>query len=118
MTICNFPRFARVASLLILFTTSFAGEVTKDIEYAHPDGNPLALDLYKADHQTGPLIVYIHGGAWRSGSKKEMPLQDLVDSGSPVATIDYRLSTVAKFPAQIHDIKAAIRYLRGNSQKL
>jgi acetyl esterase/lipase len=102
----------------ILLTATFAGEVTKDIEYAHPDGNPLALDLYKPDHQSGPLIVYIHGGAWRSGSKKEMPLQDLVDSGCAVATIDYRLSTVAKFPAQIHDIKAAIRYLRGNSQKL
>jgi acetyl esterase/lipase len=82
------------------------------------DGTSLALDLYKPDHQTGPLILYIHGGAWRSGSKKEMPLQDLVDSGCPVATTDYRLSTVAKFPAQIHDIKAAIRYLRGNSQKL
>jgi acetyl esterase/lipase len=93
-------------------------EVTTDIEYARVNGISLALDLYKPNRQTGPLIVYIHGGAWRSGSKKEMPLMDLVDSGIPVASVDYRLSTVAQFPAQIHDIKAAIRYLRGNSKEL
>jgi acetyl esterase/lipase len=118
VTISCFPRFTRIASLLLLFTTSFATEVTKDIAYAQVNGTTLAFDLYKPEKQTGPLIIYIHGGAWRSGSKKEMPLPDLVDSGCPVATVDYRLSTVARFPAQIHDIKAAIRYLRGNAQKL
>jgi acetyl esterase/lipase len=101
-----------------LLIATFAAEVTKDIGYARIDGTTLALDLYKPTQQTGPLIVYIHGGAWRSGSKKEMPLQDLVDNGSPVASVDYRLSTVARFPAQIHDIKAAIRFLRGNATKL
>src|SRR5262249_25782566 len=59
-----------------------------------------------------PLIVWVHGGAWRSGSKKDMPLGKLVEDGYAVASVDYRLSTQAKFPAQIHDIKAAIRYLR------
>jgi acetyl esterase/lipase len=103
-----------------LSSTAFESvrEITTDIDYARVDGISLALDLYKSDRQTGPLIVYIHGGAWRIGSKKEMPLMDLVDSGMPVASVDYRLSTVARFPAQIHDIKAAIRFLRGNSKKL
>lgn len=118
----SFKKLSFLARLTFLLTvigaSSFAGEVAKDIEYARAEGTSLALDLYNPDHQTGPLIVYIHGGAWRSGSKKEMPLQDLVDFGCPVATVDYRLSTVAKFPAQIHDIKAAIRYLRANAQKL
>jgi acetyl esterase/lipase len=103
--------------LCLASPTAFA-EVLKDIEYARVDGPSLALDLYKSGEQRGPVIVYVHGGAWRSGSKKEMPLQDLVDSGMPVATIDYRLSTAAKFPAQIHDIKAAIRFLRGEAKRL
>jgi acetyl esterase/lipase len=103
---------------LLLRAACPAAEILKDIEYARVDGSTLALDLYKSDKQSGPLIVYVHGGAWRSGSKKEMPLGDLVESGYPVATIDYRLSTVARFPAQIHDIKAAIRFLRAKATKL
>ena len=47
-----------------------------------------------------------------------MPLQTLVAEGYPVASVDYRLSAEAKFPAQIHDIKAAIRFLRGHDREL
>ena len=91
----------------------------KDIEYARVQNTPMSLDLYKPPaEQTGPLIVYIHGGAWRGGSKTEMPLKDLVSAGCPVASVDYRLSTVARFPAQIHDIKAAIRFLRSRQKEL
>jgi acetyl esterase/lipase len=103
---------------LLTLVSSIGGQTLKDIEYARPDGVALAFDLYKPGQQTGPLIVYIHGGAWRGGSKKEMPLPDLVAFGCAVASVDYRLSTVARFPAQIHDIKAAIRYLRGNAAML
>jgi acetyl esterase/lipase len=110
--------FVRLSCFFIFIGNSLAAEVLRDLEYARVDDSRLALDLYKAEKQTGPLILYIHGGAWRSGSKKEMPLQALVDSGSPVASVDYRLSTTARFPAQIHDIKAAIRYLRANAEKL
>jgi acetyl esterase/lipase len=46
-----------------------------------------------------------------------MPLGELVEAGYAIASVDYRLSTVAKFPAQVHDVKAAIRFLRGHSQK-
>ena len=56
--------------------------------------------------------MYVHGGAWRGGSKEDMPLGRLLDMGFPVASVDYRLSTQAKFPAMVHDIKAAIRFLR------
>jgi acetyl esterase/lipase len=108
----------RATLVLFCASTCSAAEIFKEIEYARVDGSTLALDLYKPNKQTGALIVYVHGGAWRSGSKKEMPLGDLVDSGYPVATVDYRLSPVARFPAQVHDIKAAIRFLRADASKL
>jgi acetyl esterase/lipase len=92
-----------------------AGEfrVLADIQYAQVDEQRLLLDLYLPAGVTNPpLLVWVHGGAWRGGSKKEMPLGALVKDGYAVASVDYRLSTVARFPAQVHDIKAAIRFLR------
>jgi len=75
--------------------------------------HPLLLDLYLPNNtQNPPLIVWVHGGAWRAGSKNKCPLTPLLDQGFAIASIDYRLSPVAPFPAQIHDIKAAIRFLR------
>ena len=89
-----------------------------DIKYATVDSHELLLDLYLPDDADNPkLIVWVHGGAWRSGSRASMPLKDLVDEGYAVASIDYRLSPVARFPAQIHDIKAAIRFLRANASE-
>lgn len=64
-----------------------------------------------------PVVVFIHGGGFSSGSRTANVLEraQLVDAGYAVATIDYRLSGEAKFPAQIHDVKAAIRYLKANA---
>ncbi|MFM7751318.1 MAG: alpha/beta hydrolase fold domain-containing protein, partial [Opitutaceae bacterium] len=59
-----------------------------------------------------PLIVWVHGGAWSRGSKNENPLAPLVAQGWAVASVDYRLTPVAPFPANVHDIKAAVRFLR------
>jgi acetyl esterase/lipase len=61
------------------------------------------------------LIVWVHGGAWRSGSRASAGLLELVEKGWAVASVDYRLSPVARFPAQVHDIKAAIRFLRARA---
>ncbi|QDT42574.1 Carboxylesterase NlhH [Gimesia alba] len=89
-----------------------------DIEYATTPEQRLLLDLYLPEGvKHPPLLVWIHGGAWRAGSKDNMPLTDLVQNGFAVASVEYRLSPVAKFPAQIHDIKAAIRFLRGSAEK-
>lgn len=91
--------------------------ITKNIVYAEADKKPLLLDLYVPKGNKQPyLIVWVHGGAWRSGSKEGPPL-DILSAGYAVASINYRLSTEALFPALIHDIKAAIRYLRGNAEK-
>ena len=104
--------------------------VDKDIQYARVDKIPLLLDLYRPADQFGDaakpksdaakpkLIVWVHGGAWRSGSRSDMPLAPLVEQGYAVASVDYRLTPVAPFPAQVHDIKAAIRYLRAEHERL
>jgi acetyl esterase/lipase len=62
------------------------------------------------------LIVWIHGGAWKSGSKEAPPL-GMLAAGYAIASVDFHLSTEAPYPAQVYDIKAAIRFLRGNAMK-
>lgn len=106
--------------VLALALPSVAGaiDIKRDIEYARVGDLPLQLDLYIPEKAHPPLIVYVHGGAWRGGSKKENPLRPLVDEGFAIASIDYRLSTQAPFPAQAHDIKAAIRFLRAHQSEL
>lgn len=90
-------------------------QVIRDVSYAQIGDLTLNIDLHlPREKARSPLIVWVHGGAWRSGSKKDMPLGKLVEEGYAVASVDYRLSTQAKFPAQIHDLKAAIRFLRGH----
>ena len=89
--------------------------VVRDVPFASVGDFTLKLDLHlPAGSPHSPIIVWVHGGAWRSGSKASMPLGTLVEAGYAVASVDYRLSTQARFPAQSHDIKAAIRFLRGH----
>ena len=93
--------------------------ITRDLEYAHVGETSLKLDLYvPTQAKSPPLVVWVHGGAWRGGSKKDCPLQPLTAQGYAVASADFRLSTVAQFPAQIHDLKAAIRFLRAKAGEL
>jgi acetyl esterase/lipase len=91
----------------------------KDLPYAKVDGRTLALDLHvPARIQSNVLLVYIHGGAWSGGSKDDVPVKGLVGRGYAVASVNYRLSTEARFPANVHDIKAAIRFLRASQSDL
>ncbi len=93
-------------------------EVSKDIEFARVGEKRLMLDLYLPEGKPlDGLIVWIHGGAWRSGSKDKVPILGLVERGWPLASVDYRLSGEEKFPAQIHDIKASIRFLRSKQSE-
>jgi len=108
-------RVALAAALFVGAGSAVGGEFTvmKDIKFAEVDGHELKLDLYLPNEaKNSPLVVWVHGGAWRRGSKSSMPLTDLVREGFAIASVDYRLSPVAKFPAAIHDIKGAIRFLR------
>ncbi len=88
-----------------------------NIVFATVGDKNLALDIYLPDGvENPPLLVWVHGGAWRSGSRLEVP-PVFVDGGFAVASVDYRLSVETQFPAQVHDIKAAIRFLRANGDK-
>ena len=129
MTGLAFYSRAAVCCWLLLLATATADaaderiRVVKDVEYARVGEAPLLLDLYlPADAPAGAagpkLIVWLHGGAWRSGSRSFMPLSPLVEQGYAVASVDYRLTPVAPFPAQAQDVKAAIRYLRANQERL
>ncbi|HEY5667481.1 MAG TPA: alpha/beta hydrolase [Gammaproteobacteria bacterium] len=92
---------------------------TGDIVYANVDGEELALDLYMpANAGNPPLVVFIHGGAWRFGSRASVSTVDLVDQGFAVASVSFRLSPVAPLPAMVHDIKGAIRFLRARAAEL
>ncbi|HEV7282217.1 MAG TPA: alpha/beta hydrolase fold domain-containing protein [Pirellulaceae bacterium] len=92
----------------------------RDLAYV-PDGHERQkLDLYLPEREEGeklPLVVWIHGGAWQSGSKEGCPARYLTGEGFAVASVNYRLSGHAPFPAQIHDCKTAIRFLRANADK-
>ncbi len=92
--------------------------VYPDMVYAKTPQRELRMDLFvpKAVSQP-PLVVYIHGGGWKAGSRKVPFAKSLTAHGFAVASIDYRFSHQAKFPAQIHDCKGAVRWLRSNAEK-
>lgn len=86
-----------------------------DVKYV-PDGDEAqALDIYfpeKRAAKAQPLLVWIHGGGWAAGSKTQVPYLSQLARGYIVASIEYRFSQKALFPAQIQDCQAAIRWLR------
>ena len=95
-------------------------QILQDLEYARVGETSLKLDLYIPQHERGvllPLVVWVHGGAWISGTKANPRAARELGDRYIVASIDYRLSQEAAFPAQIHDCKAAIRWLRANADE-
>lgn len=93
-------------------------EALKDAAYVPGDGHSRSLDLYlpkKKEAAPWPLIVWIHGGGWAEGDKAGAAPVSFTENGYAVASINYRLTNEAKFPAQIQDCKAAIRYLRSRA---
>jgi acetyl esterase/lipase len=91
----------------------------RDQEFARPGGKggALKLDLFlpTAGTRPYPVVVWIHGGGWQSGRKDQCPARYLGPKGYAVASISYRLSQQARFPAQIEDCKAAVRWIRANA---
>lgn len=90
----------------------------QDLVYAEIDGHQLHLNLFVPKNvMRPPLVVYIHGGSWRAGSYQKCSIDWLAEEGFAVASIAYRFSDVARFPAQIHDCKGAIRWLRAQADR-
>lgn len=111
-----------LAALLALAVPAFAqtteGSIHLNLPYVEGGGERQQLDLATPGGDgPHPLVVWIHGGAWWAGSKENSPAKPLLKEGFAVASINYRLSQQAIFPAQIEDCKAAIRWLRANAAK-
>ncbi len=95
-------------------------EFTADVAFVQHGHERQKLDIAWTQKGTPrPLLVWIHGGAYMGGDKAENHAlwPDLVKSGYAVATVNYRLSGDAKWPAQITDCKAAIRFLRAHAKE-
>jgi acetyl esterase/lipase len=90
--------------------------VHRDLAYVSGGHPRQALDLYlPAAAAPLPLIVWIHGGAFRMGSKEDRIPVEMLEQGYAIASLNYRLSQHALFPAQIEDCKAAVRWLRAHA---
>jgi acetyl esterase/lipase len=92
-------------------------KVEMDLAYGpHKERN--VLDLYVPKSEAAlPLVIWVHGGGWQQGSKAGGPALGLLSKGYAVASINYRLSQQAVYPAQIEDCKAAVRFLRANAKE-
>ena len=94
--------------------------VERNVVVATGGGRDLHADVYRPAEGNGAGVLMIHGGGWRMGSKDMMPPQAtaLARAGFTCAAIEYRLTPEAPWPAQIHDVKAALRWFRANAYLL
>lgn len=91
--------------------------VHRDVAYVTDGHERQKLDLYvPGTGENLPLIIWIHGGAWRGGDKKHYTPKEYLKDGYAGASLNYRLSQHAIFPVQIEDVKAAVRWLRANAK--
>jgi acetyl esterase/lipase len=89
----------------------------RDLAYVSGGHARQTLDLYLPPAPgPSPLIVWIHGGAFRMGSKEDRVPLEMLEQGYAIASLNYRLSQHARFPAQIEDCKAAVRWLRAHAE--
>jgi acetyl esterase/lipase len=97
-------------------------EIVRDVTYGVVAGRELRLDIVRPAPRarSAPAVVFVHGGGWRTGDKSNgiRFLTELAKRGYVGATINYRLTGAASFPAQIEDVKCAVRYLRANASSL
>ncbi|MEL6940558.1 MAG: alpha/beta hydrolase [Cyanobacteria bacterium J06598_1] len=108
---CSQPQSEAPASV-IMEDIEFSTYVTDD------KTRSLKLDLYQPKPLRAaplPVIVYIHGGGWEESSRKACPGELLSQYGYAVICPSYRYSYEANFPAQIHDVKAAVRWIRAKA---
>lgn len=125
-------RIVLIFSMLMISIVSFAQRTGKantenikrkwlDVAYAS-QSQAQKLDIYLPDEGDGPfpVIISIHGGAFKSGDKADgqvTPMLEGLKRGYAVVSINYRLSGEAIFPAQIYDVKATVRWIRANANQ-
>jgi acetyl esterase/lipase len=95
--------------------------IERDLDYGKGGQTDLKLDLAMPKDGTGPFpaIVCVHGGGWKAGRRQDLAktIEGMAARGYVAVTVSYRFSPEAKFPAQIEDCKAAVRWLRANAAK-
>jgi len=113
-----------LASLLAVGCAAYGprhpGErIVRNLEFAAPEGKPLRMDLYlPRTPKPAPVVLWIYGGSWKFGSKGfHLNVRDLTQSGIAVAAIEYRMSSEAKYPAQLEDCQAAVAWLRAHGSQ-
>jgi acetyl esterase/lipase len=111
--------------LLAFWSTAAAAQTPVEVRrgqiYVERESGPLAADVY-LPRGVGPFpgMLVVHGGAWQSGSRGQLAAaaRILAENGYAAVAISYRLAPEHKFPAQIHDCQAAVRWLRNNAREL
>jgi acetyl esterase/lipase len=95
-------------------------DIERDVVVGQGGGRPLRADVYRPEEPNGAGVLMIHGGGWRMGSKDMLPPQAtaLAGRGFTCVACEYRLTPEAPWPAQIHDVKAAMRWLRAHAEEL
>ncbi len=113
--------FGLAVSVILAASSTFAAELTPthaDVPYGPHERN--VLDFWLADGiGPRPLLVYIHGGGWVGGDKKQDPskIQPFLDQGISCAAINYRLTGESPLPAPVHDAARAIQFLRTKAKE-
>jgi len=98
--------------------TSESLEWHTGIPYCRGGGRPLLMDMLRPPDGAAPrpAVLFVHGGGWQSGSRREHYAARVLASGGFIAaTLDYRLSDAAPFPAAVEDVKCAVRFLRAGA---
>jgi len=97
-------------------------EFEHDVEYSNPSNEHLKLNLArpKKSDALAPAVVCIHGGGWHSGNREswDAVCKQLAERGYVAITVTYRFAPKYPFPAQAYDVKAAVRWLRANAERL
>jgi acetyl esterase/lipase len=93
--------------------------IHRDLVYAEVEGEPLELDLYLPAERRGPVpvVLWMHGGSWMYGTHHDCRIDWLAEEGFAVASVAYRKSIEAKWPAQLDDTRAAVRWLREHARE-
>ncbi|MEO8005442.1 MAG: alpha/beta hydrolase [Betaproteobacteria bacterium] len=114
---------AIVAFLLLVVAPRSDSEIaiTRDLTYGKSGDTELKLDLAMPKVGIGPFpaVVFLHGEGWRAGNRQQMNhfIEGMARLGYVAITVEYRLVPTARFPAQVEDCKAAVRWLRANAEK-
>ena len=112
----------QVKAVNLLQLTPGSVVVRENIEYGHTGTRPLKLDLYSPKEADGPVpgLIFIHGGGWKAGKKEDYRIYGLkfAQQGYVVASVQYRLSGEAQYPAAVHDTKAAVRWMRAEAASI